>query len=344
MLSVWRSLKQLLKYDISPARTEGEPMDIIDTPDTQLIDVLRAAVQPIDPHDPMSEAGRKALLRDFVRMLEHEAGSKTGEDIEDVHQMRVSTRRMRSALRLLEPYYKGKPVRYFRARLTTIADALGEVRDLDVMIDNLSQFQTKHNAHLDGTIALLDAELQTARADLVRVLEKKGYARFIDKFADFLTTVGAGARKVDHDSVVPSQLRHLLPTQVYEHLGAVRAYDAVVDQGEATTLHALRIEFKRLRYLVHFFSEIMGPSAEDFLKELKAIQDHLGTMQDIQVASDRLEDLMPDLDDEDAAGLSAYLDALNIQLEALDASFPQVWKRFNSAAIQRKLASALVAL
>jgi len=312
--------------------------------DTQLIDILRAADSPIEPHDTMAEAGRKALLRDFIRMLEHEDGSKTGEDIEDVHDMRVATRRMRSALRLLEPYYKSKTVRTFRAQLKKTADALGAVRDLDVMIDNLSKFQAAQGVQLEATILLLDAERQEERADLVRILNKNNYQRFVNKFAEFTTTPGAGARGIDQDSLAPSQLRHLLPTQVYEHLGAVRAYDGVIANGNAKTLHALRIEFKRLRYLVHFFSEIMGATVTDFLTELKAIQDHLGTMQDIQVASDQLEDLLPDLEDEDATALRIYLDSLNTELETLEAKFPQVWKRFNSSPIQRKLASALVAL
>ncbi|MBE0691139.1 MAG: CHAD domain-containing protein [Anaerolineae bacterium] len=316
----------------------------MDNTDTELIDILRAADQPIEPQDTMAEAGRKVLLRDFIRMLEHEAGSRTGEDIEDVHDMRVATRRMRSALRLLEPYFKNKTVRVFRAQLKKTADALGAVRDLDVMIDNLSKFQELQGAQLQGVIALLDTRRQKARADLVRMLDKNGYQRFVTKFAGFATTVGARAHSIDHDSLAPSQLRHLLPAQVYEHLGAVRAYDPAIEEGDSETLHALRIEFKRLRYLVHFFSEIMGASVDDFLIELKTIQDHLGTMQDIQVATDRLEDLLPDLDDEDAAGLSAYLDSLNTQLEILEAKFPQVWKRFNSPVIQRKLASALVAL
>ncbi|MCC6614196.1 MAG: CHAD domain-containing protein [Anaerolineae bacterium] len=316
----------------------------MDQPDTQLIDVLRAADRPIEPHDTMAEAGRKALLRDFIRMLEHEDGSKTGDDIEDVHDMRVATRRMRSALRLLEPYYKSKTVRTFRAQLKKTADALGAVRDLDVMIANLTTYQQANGVPLEATIALLDDRRLEERADLVRILNKDSYRRFVNKFAEFATTPGAGARSIDQDSLAPSQLRHLLPTQVYEHLGAVRAYDGAIAEGDPETLHALRIEFKRLRYLVHFFSEIMGASVDDFLAELKAIQDHLGAMQDIQVATDRLEDLLPDLDDDDADSLRTYLDALNTELETLEAKVPQVWKRFNSTPIQRKLASALVAL
>ena len=52
------------------------------------------------PSDSMAEAGRKALHFNFERMLLHEPVARLGADIEGVHDMRVATRRMRSAFRL----------------------------------------------------------------------------------------------------------------------------------------------------------------------------------------------------------------------------------------------------
>src|SRR5688572_21869623 len=95
---------------------------------------LESQVQSVSPQDTMAEAGRKVLLADFIKMLKHEAGARTGEDIEDVHDMRVATRRMRSALRLFESYFKPKWVDAYSRRLRKIARALGVVRDLDVLI------------------------------------------------------------------------------------------------------------------------------------------------------------------------------------------------------------------
>ena len=305
---------------------------------------LQSHVQTIEPSDTMAEAGRKLMLKDYIVMLEHEAGSRTGADIEDVHDMRVATRRLRSALRLLEPYYKSKPIRVFRAQLSKVADALGEVRDLDVLIYDLEKYSKKQEVSLVAAIAVLDGARAEARHDLNRALDKRDYARFVESFRHFLLTPGAKARALDSDTLTPTQVRHILPTLAYEYLGAVRAYDSAIEEGEPTTLHALRIEFKRLRYLLHFFIDVLGTTAGDFLKDLKAIQDHLGRMQDIQVATDRLEDVLPELGDEDAAALSAYLDALNAESEDLSSKFAAVWKKFNGTTTQRKLASALVGL
>ena len=102
---------------------------------------LQAHVQPVAPEDTMAEAGRKALLSDFVTMLQHETGSRTGEDVEDVHDMRVAIRRMRSTMRLLGVYYKPKAIQPYLKYLRRVGQALGTVRDLDVMISDLKAFQ-----------------------------------------------------------------------------------------------------------------------------------------------------------------------------------------------------------
>src|SRR4051812_17496203 len=95
------------------------------------VELLQAQLQPVEPLDTMAEAGRKILLSDLVKMLDHEAGSRSGEDLEDVHDMRVALRRMRSTLRLLADYYKPKTIDPYLVEMRKLAHALGTVRDLD---------------------------------------------------------------------------------------------------------------------------------------------------------------------------------------------------------------------
>ena len=54
----------------------------------------------VGPDDPMSEAGRKTLRFHYQRMVHNEPGTRLGEDIEFLHDMRVATRRMRAAFRV----------------------------------------------------------------------------------------------------------------------------------------------------------------------------------------------------------------------------------------------------
>jgi CHAD domain-containing protein len=316
--------------------------------DTPLIERLKAARAPLNGDDPMSEAGRKVLLDELITILKHEAGSRTGEDIEDVHDMRVAVRRTRSALRLLEPYFRQKAIAGYARSLRKLARTLGVVRDLDVQIDDLTRFadaSPDHAAGIAGAVTLLDARRAAARRALNRMLDRGGYRRFVEDYADFLTTPGKGARLIENDDVHPARLRHVLPELIYRHLGAVRAYSDVITDADMTTLHALRIEFKRLRYVVALFADVLGSSAAEFIEELKAIQDHLGRLNDLAIAHDRVNELIgefdPDADADVIAALHAYSDSIDAEAEGLRAGVLTVWNRFNTKKIQRHLALAV---
>ncbi len=314
----------------------------------QLLEHLQEQMQPVQPDDPMAEAGRKVLLSEFIRMLQHEAGSRSGEDIEDVHKMRVAIRQTRSAIRLLETYYKPDVLRPFDGDLKRIMRALGAVRDLDVMIHDLRQFDTPAEpaqaAALQEVIDALNHRRDVARAALVKTLNSKTYRRFVKAYTKFLSRPGKGALRPAADVVAPYQVRHVLPPLIYEHLAAVRAYDPVLEEADSETLHALRIEFKRLRYVVSLFSGILGKDIDAFISELKQMQDVLGRMNDIEVARQSLTDLMEDLDGGQSAALWLYIEHLEQEKPALHARFPEVWRRFNRKGVQRKLASAVAVL
>lgn len=317
-----------------------------DNETNQGLAALKDNLSPVLPSDTMPEAGRKVLVGEFIRLLKVEGGSRTGEDIEDVHKMRVSIRRMRSAFRLLRGYYKPKTIEPFNHELRRVMQALGGVRDLDVLIHDLTQFQATLNDEQRGlmqrVIEELDQRRTAARAELNRVLDSKAYRRFQKSFIKFLTTPGAGVRHLDNHVAVPYQVRHVLPVMIYKHLAAVRAYETILENADAETLHALRIEFKRLRYTISLFIDVLGKDIEDFIKELVTIQDHLGRMNDIEVAQRRLNGIMDDLDGDLRGVLRIYLDHIQSERPQLEAQLPDIWRRFNSKQVQRKLAAAIL--
>lgn len=317
--------------------------------DDTTIESLKTHLTPLDLRDTMAEAGRKVLLGDFIKMLENEAGSRTGEDIEHVHDMRVATRRMRSAFRLLDDHYKTKPVRPLTNGLKQVARQLGQVRDLDVMIDDLQTHQAtlEDEANKDAlqhVIDKLDKRRSKARRKLNNFLDSDAYNTFVAAFGAFLTAPGKSAKAIEDDSV-PHQVRHVLPGLIHEHLALVRAYDNVLEGADFETLHALRIEFKRLRYIVDYFDGVLGASANDFLKELKVIQDYLGRMNDTVVAEERLREIIEDgVKKPQKKVLRAYIDLLEADRQRLDAEFPAVWEHFNTRTVQSKLMNALLTL
>ncbi|NDJ62836.1 MAG: CHAD domain-containing protein [Chloroflexi bacterium] len=315
----------------------------------QTLAVLREHARPVLPEDTMAEAGRQVLLAELIVMLEHEAGSRTGDDIEDVHDMRVAIRRMRSAFNLLTAYYKPKTIRPFVEMLRRLARALGAVRDLDVLIENLHAFgQTLETPEQQQAIKRLAKRLEkrrkAARARLIRVLDRDDYRAFVGAFTVFLTTPGMGARGISDDDIYPSRVRHLLPTMIYSHLGMVRAYDTVIAEADVPTLHALRIEFKRLRYVVSMFGSVLGSSLKQFVAELKTIQDYLGTMNDGHIAREQLRALLADASAPEAEVLRLYIARLETEERELHAGFLPIWEKFNQKTVQRYLASAVASI
>jgi CHAD domain-containing protein len=308
------------------------------------------------PDDPMAEAGRKILLFQFERMLSHEPGSRTGTDIESVHDMRVATRRMRSAMQLFRVFFKKDTIRAYRSRLSKIADALGEVRDLDVMIDKAQGFaEANPGCDLTPLIEVWEKQLNKSRRKLITQLDSKKFAHFVEDYYTFLVTPGMRARKIESlDGVSVYQVKHIAPRLILEQYEQVRAYETVLAQADLITLHALRIEFKRLRYALEFFEEVLGPEAKRVIKEVKIMQDHLGDLQDARVVGDILNEIVdrqmkeysgvPVFMRPDISGVLQYTAATEAQKQDLIATMPAAWENFLRNDVRRDLALALAAL
>jgi CHAD domain-containing protein len=355
----WRREWLKRRLDIFPAPTDSQPGDV--TAPRPGVEAPRLPLQLQEkvgmfPDDPMAEAARKALLFHFERMLLHEPGSRAGQDIEAVHDMRVATRRMRSALRLFKPFFEADTLRPFRRHLRRIALALGEVRDLDVFMEKALSYEHDHpKVDLSPLLAAWEAQRQQARCALIKQMDSKSFSRFVTEFHTFLTTPGVGAISLPvPGNAVAYQVRHIAPRVIYEHYEQVRAYDTVLDGASLLTLHALRIAFKRLRYTVEFFEEVLGPEAKLVLKEIRGMQDHLGDLNDTRVVGDVLRQFVDQHNAEysgvpvflrpDISGVGKYARAREAEQERLVATFPAAWANFNRDDVRRALALAVAAL
>lgn len=83
-------------------------------------------------------AGRVILTR-WREMMSYRDGTLLGEDIEDLHAMRVSSRRLRAAMDAFESAFPAKSFRPLLRQVKEITDVLGEARDLDVAVERLNR-------------------------------------------------------------------------------------------------------------------------------------------------------------------------------------------------------------
>ncbi len=310
------------------------------------------------PDDPMSEAGRKVLLFHFQRMLYHEPGTRRGEDIEELHDMRVASRRMRSAFRVFSPYFDAAVLRPFLKGLRRTGRALGRVRDIDVFLEKAQCYRATQvgegSPHLYEDLDPLFAEWQrqreAAREQMLACLDGKRYQRFVQEFGQFLNTEGAGALPPPADRPSPQQVYQAAPILIYERFNVVRGYDSVIGDAPLETFHALRTDCKRLRYTMEFFREVLGPEAKEVIREVVTLQDHLGNLNDADVASRLLIGFLDQWSKRkrreriNISGVARYLVAKQNELHVLLDSFPEVWRHFNRPQMRRLLALAVSAL
>lgn len=316
-----------------------------------------AEIPPLRADEPMSEAGRKTLYTHFLRMLANEAGTRLGEDIEALHDMRVATRRMRAAYRIFAAYFDPKVIKPFNKSLRRAGQTLGAVRDLDVLLERGEAYRsTLPPEQAEALLPLLDdwrAQRAVARRALLDYLDGPAYRRFVAEFRAFLSTPGAGARTIPPGEPVPYQVCHVVPRLIMERYEQVRAYEPVLRDGAPLpAYHMLRIDCKRLRYALEFFRTVLGPEAPELIKQVTAMQDLLGALQDAHVAEGLIQAFLTEQQDKRAKALSQttmaavedYLAEQRNRQQALLAQFPAPWSELLGADFRRSLALAVAAL
>jgi CHAD domain-containing protein len=185
--------------------------------------------------DSIDTASRKIVQSYFDAMLANEKGTIEGEDPEALHDMRVATRRMRAALSVLGPYLQDRDPTQVRRGLRAVAQSLGSVRDMDVLIMNAGKFRDslpeEQRPDLDGLIGSWKAERDRSRKRLVRLLESKDYGRFKKRVNEFVKEQEQ-AEAPDLATITdlePFQVRHIAPTAILTRYEAVRSFEAITD-------------------------------------------------------------------------------------------------------------------
>jgi triphosphatase len=248
----------------------------------------------IAPNMHMGEACRIIWHEQFMKMLMTEAGIRYSPDPEYVHNARVAIRRMRAAARIYQAYVKPKAVRTHLKRLRRTAQLLGAVRDLDVAIAKLENYQRKTKKKSAGDLqATLDKWLGKragAHHALVAWLDSEAYAELVVDFLHFCRTPGAGIADMGPEAgeeVAPFQVRHVAPAMLLSNFARVRAFEVWFDRPQAVpveTLHLLRIECKYLRYNLEFLANLLGPESGTILTLLRKLQEDLGDLNDAVVS------------------------------------------------------------
>ena len=226
------------------------------------------------------QAASRIVARQVRELVRWEKPTRRGDDPEAVHQMRVQTRRLRAALALFGAVLR-PPKRADRARLRWLARVLGRVRDLDVVIALLEDGHLDHlsgveAARLEDLVAAFKERRWRAQRKLTASLERRRYDRLAAALRAFARHPRFAARGGEEAMAgrFLNEVIHRLARRLSAHPGMTERRPAAAD------LHALRIAFKRLRYVLDFHAETCGIAFDEERRLTRLLQDCLGGIHD----------------------------------------------------------------
>jgi CHAD domain-containing protein len=244
-----------------------------------------------------SRAGDVVLvyLRDQVEALVSWDLGVRGDVPDAVHQMRVATRRLRSALATHRPLLDRERTDPVRDELKWLGSMLGSARDTEVLQVRLRDLAAAQSPELilGPVLRRIDLEMderhRAARNCLVEALDGKRYFRLLDALDDLTADPPFAARAGQRgDRVLPRLVAR-----------ACRRLDRTAKAADETTtpgdrdhlLHEVRKAAKNARYAAESVAPVCGRPAARLAKRMEAVQDVLGENQDSVAARQVLREI-----------------------------------------------------
>jgi len=241
-----------------------------------------------DCQEPAAKNIQRVLLARLKKMYALRERALDWADPEGVHDMRVASRRLRSAISDFEPYLpKGSvPVN----ELKSIANQLGAVRDEDVVLAALSDLMEQADPEIRKGVKKIARGHQRRQTRERAALAAAIGPAAIDEFRKELRSKIRAATKVsgdDSDHVLT--FRKVGITVIGERLKQLsKAGDCVYRPLKAKKLHNLRIVAKKLRYALELFASCWDDQPKEFAEEVAHFQTSLGELHDCDVWIDNL--------------------------------------------------------
>ena len=238
----------------------------------------------------------KALLYTLLLSIKANADAilSGDRDIERLHQLRVAMRKIRALFAQMEELFDQEWAKSRSEAISALMKESNKSRDLDVYLQKLEYYKE-----------LID----------------KRYAKGIDRLGEYIKAFRAKEQKRVVDMLTSeafkSEMRELeyfckdlsylhltdsskLPIIFFVKKAIKYRYSLIVKRGlsidaksPAKRYHKLRIEFKKLRYMMEFFSNTMDKERVEYIMpRLKKMQGILGDFQDLQVQSEHLEEFL----------------------------------------------------
>ena len=235
------------------------------------------------------------LIQVFMAIArQNEDGIKADYDTEFLHDYRVSLRKVRSVLSLFKGVYSEAENIALKQAFSDIMKGTNQLRDLDVYLldkqELVSLLPERMHAGLEQMFDAFSVERKKQLQQVTKMLNSKSYQR----------AIAALQEKFSNTENLPSGPKALIASLPFATKLIWKRYTKVCQIARQITaetpdeeVHQLRIQCKKLRYLMEFFSDLFPQKMlKDLIKALKRLQDNLGRFNDFSVQQESLQEFL----------------------------------------------------
>jgi CHAD domain-containing protein len=252
----------------------------------------------LKPQQRADEAA-KIILRQMLEVIRaNEAGIKADIDTEYLHDFRIAIRRTRSLLSQVKGIFPVEETERFKKDFRTLGKLSNELRDLDVYLLSEEKYRSALPEEMREDIGPLFNYLRERRVaalkKVVKGLKSKTYGDVTRDWETFLGQPSAKKKEAPNAAVPVIDIARRRIYKRYRRVLNDGTY--ILDHTRDELLHDLRLECKKLRYLMEFFACLFPrKKVSRLINQLKRLQDNLGEFTDLSVQQEYLMHIAEEL-------------------------------------------------
>ena len=196
----------------------------------------------------------------------------------EIHDMRVSTRRMIALLDILRDVLPQTDIPKVRRRMKHLLDALSALRDVQVQILHVRSLRRRFpDLDLYRTVLLVREKLmlKQAKTELVEVRVQSIKRTLLEAQEELKDVLGRPAQA--------GALRPMVMGMMARKFARAAALRPAASTGNIAAIHRLRVAFKQFRYTVEVLQPVLPAVDQRLLRAMSAYQGRMGAVQDINV-------------------------------------------------------------
>ena len=226
------------------------------------------------------------LLTNNSLLLEH-------YDPENLHQFRVTLRRLKSLLRFFKKEIPRREWKKANHIIELLIKPTSKVRDYDVFNANyiIPAFRENHaSVERKNALNASNEKLTTLHEDTINTLSSKGYRQRIDELHNWATGHKWNSKSGSCKKLEKNKFRSLVEKRLNKKFNKLARRTLKLNHLDKKNLHKLRIEAKELRYLIDIF-RLYVKKSKRHLNKLKNLQNNLGIVNDTYIAEQLMQEL-----------------------------------------------------